>query len=132
MPHARSGFRTISGCWPQALRQQGFKVASINPSRAARAGGEGSGREKIMITPNSVIIENAGLNFRIQSAYDVKIYQVSGPDWLLSLQYDITAKTERRSSKEHLMEMLQALLADRFNLHLHRETRTVSVYPKGE
>jgi uncharacterized protein (TIGR03435 family) len=112
----------------QATPQQGFDVASIKPSRAARAGGEGSGRERITVTPNSVIIENAGLNFCIQSAYNVKFYQVSGPGWLTSERYDITAKTERRSSKEQLMEMTRDLLADRFNLRLHRETRTVPVY----
>jgi uncharacterized protein (TIGR03435 family) len=113
---------------PQISPQQGFDVASIKASRAARAGGEGSGREKITVTSNSVIIENAGLNFCIQSAYNVKFYQVSGPDWLVSERYDIMAKTERRSSKEELMEMLQALLADRFSLHLHRQTRVVPVY----
>ena len=113
---------------PQAVPPQSFDVASIKPSRSARAGGEGSSRERITVRPNSVIIENAGLNFCIQSAYTVKFYQVSGPSWLISERYDITAKTERRSSKEQLMEMMRALLADRFNLRLHRETRTVPVY----
>lgn len=75
-----------------------------------------------------MIIENAGLNFCIQSAYHVKFYQVSGPDWLVAERYDIMAKTDARASKEQLMVMLQALLTDRFSLRLHRETRTVSVY----
>jgi uncharacterized protein (TIGR03435 family) len=118
----------VASACPETLPQRGFDVASIKPSRAARAGGEGSGREKITVTPNSIIIENAGLNFCIQSAYNVRFYQVSGPDWLVSERYDIMAKTERRSSKEQLMEMLQALLADRFSLRLRRETRVVPVY----
>jgi uncharacterized protein (TIGR03435 family) len=118
----------VASACPQTLLAPGFDVASIRPSRTARAGGEGSGREKISVTPNGVIIENAGLNFCIQSAYNVKFYQVSGPDWLISERYDIMAKTERRSSKEQLMEMLQALLAYRFNLRLRRETRVIPVY----
>jgi uncharacterized protein (TIGR03435 family) len=118
----------VASAYPQTLPQRQFDVASIRPSRAARAGGEGSGREKITVTPDSVIIENAGLSFCIQSAYNVKLYQVSGPSWLISERYDIMAKTERRSSKDQLVQMLQALLADRFRLQLQRETRTLPVY----
>ena len=118
----------VASACPQILPQPGFDVASIKPSRAASAGGEGSGREKITVTPNSVIIENAGLNFCIQSAYNVKFYQVSGPHWLVSERYDIIAKTERRSSREQLMSMLQALLTDRFSLRFRGETRVVPVY----
>lgn len=113
---------------PQGLPHQAFDVASIKPSRVARAGGEGSGREKLTLTPNSVMIENAGLNFCIQTAYGVKFYQVSGPDWLISERYDILAKTERPADREQLMQMLQALLTDRFNLRLRRETKNVPVY----
>ena len=117
----------VASACPQTLPQAGFDVASIKPSRAAGAGGEGSGREKITVTPDSVIIQNAGLNFCIQSAYNVKFYQVSGPDWLVFERYDIIAKTERRSSKEQLMGMLQALLTDRFSLRLRRETRPLAL-----
>ena len=118
----------VASAFPQTSPQRRFDVASIKPSRTARTGGEGSGREKITITPDSVIIENAGLSFCIQSAYNVKFYQVSGPDWLISDRYDIIAKKEGRSGNAQLMEMLQTLLADRFSLRLQRETRIVPVY----
>jgi uncharacterized protein (TIGR03435 family) len=105
-----------------------FDVASVKPSRLARAGGEGSGRERVAVTPQSITIENAGLSFCMQWAYNVKFYQVNGPDRLVSERYDIMGKTERPSSKGQLRMMMQGLLADRFNLRFHRETRTVPVY----
>jgi uncharacterized protein (TIGR03435 family) len=105
-----------------------FDVASIKPSPIARAGGEGSGRERVAVTPQSVTLENAGLSFCMQWAYDVKFYQVKGPDRLVSERYDIIGKTDKPTGKEQLRTMMQALLADRFQLRFHRETRTVPVY----
>jgi uncharacterized protein (TIGR03435 family) len=112
----------------QPIPQLAFDVASIKPSRIARAGGEGSGRERVTVTPDSVTIENGSLSFCIQWAYNVRFYQVSGPDRLVSQRYDIIAKTEKPSSRQQLMTMMQTLLSDRFSLRLHRETRTVPVY----
>jgi uncharacterized protein (TIGR03435 family) len=118
----------VTSASPQALPHEQFDVASVKPSRAARAGGEGSGRERIAVTPTSVVMENAGLSFCIQWAYKVKFYQVSGPDRLVSDRYDIIAKAEKPSNNEQLRAMMQALLGDRFRLRLHRATRTVPVY----
>jgi uncharacterized protein (TIGR03435 family) len=108
--------------------QTEFDVASIKPSAWARAGGEGSGRESVVVSPNSINLGNASLSFCIQWAYNVKFYQVSGPERLTVDRYDIVAKTGKPARKEELMSMMQALLADRFHLRLHRETRAMPVY----
>jgi uncharacterized protein (TIGR03435 family) len=53
---------------------------------------------------------------------------VGGPAWLDSPGYDIEAKPEGNTDQAHAWLMLQALLADRFRLTLHRETRELPVY----
>jgi uncharacterized protein (TIGR03435 family) len=67
-------------------------------------------------------------------AYDVKDYQISGaPDWAArggAEYYDIAAKAEGEETPptDQIRRMLQALLADRFQLKLHRETKELQVY----
>jgi uncharacterized protein (TIGR03435 family) len=58
--------------------------------------------------------------------YDGKI--LSGPDWINSEIYDIEAKAEGPTTEAQLKLMLQDLLADRFKLKLHRESREMPVY----
>src|SRR5262249_47322583 len=52
--------------------------------------------------------------------------QVAGPDWLNETQFDITAKAAGPATEAELRVMVQTLLAERFKLALHRETREVS------
>ena len=65
----------------------------------------------------------------IQAAYNVTRFQVEGgPDWLLSDRYLIDARTPADATADQKRAMLQSLLADRFQLTLRRETRTLPVY----
>lgn len=64
----------------------------------------------------------------IQKAYDVKQYQIQGPDWMITTPYDIVAKLPPGGKKEQVPEMLQTLLAERFKLQLHHEKKDHSVY----
>jgi uncharacterized protein (TIGR03435 family) len=106
-----------------------FDVASIRPSQATRAGGEGSARESVTVSPTTVALRNATLSFFIQWAYDVRFHQVSGPDWTSRSRYDLIAKTGiPATSERQLREKMQALLADRFRLRLHRATKIIPVY----
>jgi uncharacterized protein (TIGR03435 family) len=52
---------------------------------------------------------------------------VGGPDWLRTARFDITAKAPDGTSPTTIGPMLQALLADRFQLTSHRETRELAV-----
>jgi len=58
----------------------------------------------------------------------VKDFQLSGPDWLNSEIYDIAATMPPSTSTDQVLPMLQSLLADRFQLKLHRETKEVPMY----
>ena len=59
----------------------------------------------------------------IPIAYNVKPFQVAGPDWMSSQRFDILARMPEGTTKEQVPEMLQALLAERFQLKIHRENR---------
>ena len=73
-------------------------------------------------------MRNVSLRSCIQWAYRVRGYQISGPGWLTSERYDIVAKTSSPAADDQLRPMLQRLLADRFQLALHRETKELPVY----
>jgi uncharacterized protein (TIGR03435 family) len=71
---------------------------------------------------------NEAMNL-IGNAYDVPQYRITGgPDWLRADRYDMEAKTEGTPDRSQMMLMLQKVLADRFRLRVHRETREGPVY----
>jgi len=59
----------------------------------------------------------------IAVAYNVKAYQITGPDWLDKQRFDIAATMPEGASKDDAPKMLQALLAERFKLVAHRDTQ---------
>jgi uncharacterized protein (TIGR03435 family) len=71
---------------------------------------------------------NMPLGALILVAYNVTIRQLSGPIEFLSDRYDVDAKAEHPASADQVLEMLRTLLADRFELRLHRENRETPVY----
>jgi uncharacterized protein (TIGR03435 family) len=58
----------------------------------------------------------------------VRDYQISAPDWLGSERFDIVAKLPRHTGDSETGARLQRLLADRFKLAVHRETKEFPVY----
>jgi uncharacterized protein (TIGR03435 family) len=107
----------------QAARE--FEIASIKPNRgASNTSGENTSSGKLTVT-------NDSLKELVKLAYDVKDFQIAGgPRWLDTERYDIVAKTNTPGdiSDADLRPLLQALLADRFKLKVHRETREVTAY----
>lgn len=73
--------------------------------------------------------QNAPLMLLIQRAYAVQAFQVFGaPKWVNSDGYDIEAKPEGNVDRKPMWLMLQTLLAERFKLRLHRETREFPLF----
>jgi len=64
----------------------------------------------------------------IRIAYRVKTYQVIGPDWMSQQRFEIQGKIPEGESTDKVPEMLQALLADRFKLTIHRDKKELPVY----
>lgn len=101
---------------------QSFEVASVKPSAST------SGRMTMKTDPGRISYTNITLKRILLSAYDVKSYQISGPDWLETLRFDITAKVPPGATKEQVQSMMQNLLATRFKMAVHRESKELSIY----
>ncbi len=76
---------------------------------------------------------NIALRYIIERAYEVEDYQLVGdPAWAKTDRYSIEAKADDASDNhvtdDQLHQMVQALLASRFGLKIHRETRDLPVY----
>ena len=100
-----------------------FEVASIKPSAPGARGPTiyNPTRERFAITA----ITTKSL---IAYAYDVRDFQVSGgPNWVGSEEYDIVAKPQGEPNNERIQAMARALLAERFNLTLHHESKEMPV-----
>jgi uncharacterized protein (TIGR03435 family) len=101
-----------------------FEVASVKVSTSPD-----DGFANVDITPGAITIRNYTLRACIRTAYQVKDYQISGgPKWLDHDRYDINAKASGPANSQQLLLMLQALLAERFKLVVHRETRSFQGY----
>jgi uncharacterized protein (TIGR03435 family) len=112
-----------------AQRPLEFDVASIKPTAA------GPGNTTMKFDPGGTFrATGAPLNALIQMAYGVKDFQVSkGPKWADSESfdvYDIVAKPAVgvTLNRNELKVALQALLAERFRLKIHRELKDLPMY----
>jgi uncharacterized protein (TIGR03435 family) len=77
---------------------------------------------------SQVHINAVPLRDYIARAYRVKLYQVTGPEWLTSERFDLNAKLPEGSNSDQIPEMLRALLTERFQLKLHRDKKDLPIY----
>src|SRR6266478_4061960 len=112
-----------------------FEVASVKPNKSANA------RPKEEFFPNRYLGMSVTLRALIHAAYGIpnpyaygRHYLVGGPDWLDSERFDVEGKVEDgailanlsvNDRNDQIRPMLQTLLADRFQLKVHREIREV-------
>jgi len=112
-----------------ALAQSGaglsFEVASIKP-----AAPQEMGRIRVGMSVDGGMLRYTNVSLRdvIRTAYKVKEFQIEGPDWLGGERFDIQAKFPDGATEEQVPEMLQSLLAERFKLVLHRDTKEHAIY----
>ena len=102
-----------------------FEVASIKPSATVPLA------EKVHV---GVQIDGAqvhctylSLKDYIRIAYQMKEYQITGPEWLASQRFDIHAKLPE-GGRGQFRDMLQNLLADRFAVKMHRDSKEFPVF----
>ena len=121
-----------------------FEVASVKPNKS------GDNRVMIGIQPGGrYTASNVPLRQLITQAYALQAAQlIGGPDWIRTERFDISAKAPDGvlpppgappapagfqtngpgASPTPMQQMLRALLADRFKLVVHNETRELPVY----
>jgi uncharacterized protein (TIGR03435 family) len=109
-----------------------FDVASIRPSapitpEMVQAGKIHAGMK---IDGTRVDIGNFTVLQLITKAYDVKNYQVQGLPWMVpaAQRFDVIANLPAGATKEQVPEMLRALLAERFKVVIHEESKEQKVY----
>jgi uncharacterized protein (TIGR03435 family) len=103
--------------------QAQFEVASIKP------GDPSLGGYSMRSFPGRLELRNYTVKACIEMAYSVNDNQLAGgPKGFDTEGYDIIAKLPEGGKGEQIPQMLQALLADRFHLTFHRETRSLAAY----
>jgi uncharacterized protein (TIGR03435 family) len=119
-----------------------FEVASIKPANPDIPGAS------IQFMPGGGL-KMTGIPLRgmITFAYDVRDFQVSGgPGWMGTERFDVMARpdadaavdgqvdfakmndAQRKTMRDQISERLRALLADRFQLVVHKETKDQPIY----
>jgi uncharacterized protein (TIGR03435 family) len=94
-----------------------FEAASIKLSTESGMGMSMRGG------PGQLEWKNTSLWYFVQTAFGVHDYAYSGPAWLDSALFDVIARIPANDRVEHYPEMLQTMLAERFKLAVHRETK---------
>ena len=102
-----------------------FEVASIKPTAVTPLGAQV--HVGIQIDGAQAHCSYLSLKDYLRIAYDVKDYQITGPDWMASERFDIHAKLPE-NGRGKFREMLQNLLTDRFQIKMHRDSKEFSVY----
>ena len=105
--------------------QSTFEVASIKvhpptdgPQRVSMAGEHGR-----------INYSNVTVRALVRKAYGLRVYPLAtGADPLSTDRYDVIAKASGEPSDKETMQMLQALLEERFGLKAHRETKELPIY----
>jgi len=105
-----------------------FEVASVRPRPEQPEREVATGAQ---IGPRQVRLEYVSLKDCIAIAYRVDLAHVVGPDWIASTRFDIAAALPMGATRQQVPEMLQALMAERFKLRIHRETREFPAYELG-
>jgi uncharacterized protein (TIGR03435 family) len=108
-----------------AASAQAFAVASIRPS-AGEVKFEHDGKTET--SPGNLRMRDVTVSTCIKWAYGVQDSQISGPEWLQSQHYDIIAKADEPATDDQMKLMLRTLLADRFKLSFHRQSKELRSY----
>jgi uncharacterized protein (TIGR03435 family) len=109
----------------QSSAPPAFEVASVKINPSYRQDDPSTWRPVITVNPGALTIRNATLRVIAAFAYDIQRPMIVGPEWLNTEHYDISAKAPGPAKPSELQAMLRCLLAERFKLESHRETRQV-------
>lgn len=124
-PNSVIGLALLIACAADGQTTERFEVASVRISPSGNAGRpswNGPGGTTFTAT-------NIPLKILVQMAYEVDEKQILREGLLGSEQYDVAARPDGGTlTSERLKPMLVSLLAERFGLVTHRETKTVSGY----
>jgi uncharacterized protein (TIGR03435 family) len=117
------------GAAQTAGEKMAFEAASIKPFPEGTAiqfsgcmGGPGSS------DPGRVRCEYVTLQQLLMQAYQVKAQEITGPAWLDGAHFNVTAAVQPGATRDQQREMFRSLLAERFQVVMHREKRPIPGY----
>lgn len=108
-----------------ALAAPAFEAASVKPSDPADR------RMRVdAMTGGRLTARSVSLSWLVQFAWHLEPYQLSGgPGWMQTSRYDVTARAEDLTTgNDRIRQMTQTLLAERFALKLHTESKDLPIY----
>ena len=111
--------------WGQQPARPEFEVATIRPSAPSPEATVTAGSR---IDGAQVRWVSFTLKRYMATAYRVKLDQISGPDWISSDRFDISATIPAGVSTTQMPEMMQRLIEDRFQVKMHRAKKDLPVY----
>ena len=102
-----------------------FEVASVRQSVPS-----GTTQVNIGVHVDGAMVSCTAFSVKdlIQVAYQVKNYQIEGPEWLAGDRFDVNGKLPEGTTRADVPAMLQSLLADRFGMKMHRDSKDFPVY----
>ena len=127
----------LTASWASA-QQAGppeFEAVSVKPAASAPMNAAGALGIRVAATGGPGTSDPGRINYLGQTllnlfmrAYSARAYQISGPSWISQDRFDVVATLPPNTTKEQLALMLRKLLADRFQVVLHQETRELPMY----
>jgi uncharacterized protein (TIGR03435 family) len=99
-----------------------FDAVSIKTNRSGAQGGTSRGQPGRYVGVNVTLMRMVRLAYRPIEEFD------GGPDWTDRDHFDVEATTGANPSQAQMLAMLRTMLADRFKLRAHTETRALPVY----
>lgn len=102
-----------------------FEVASVRPNQHPVGPDYNN---QITYSATGFTARNATLKRLIAEAYHLQLNQISGPEWLDRNEYDVEAKSAEAITPQKTEMLMQSLLAERFKLQQHGDTREMRVY----
>lgn len=117
-------FPALAAAHLLAAQTPAFEVASIRPNTSGNAQGQGLAAPQ---PGGRFVAVGATLRGLVSGAYD-GMQIAGGPSWIDRARFDINARTSSEVVPDEMRRMLRSLLADRFKLVVHTETRELPVY----
>jgi uncharacterized protein (TIGR03435 family) len=99
-----------------------FDAVSIKVNRSGAQGGSSRAQPGRYVGVNVTLMRLIRLAYRPIEEFD------GGPDWKDRDHFDVEAATGSNPSQPQMLAMLRTMLADRFKLRAHTETRALPVY----
>jgi len=99
-----------------------FDAVSIKVNRSGEQGGTSRGQPGRYVGINVTLMRLVRLAYRPIAEFD------GGPDWKDRDHFDVEAATGANPSQEQMLAMMRTMLADRFKLRAHVESRALPVY----